>query len=689
LLNEATNVSRSTVTNERGEYVFASLAPATYTLTADITGFAPYRATDIDLGVNRDLVIDVPLSVGGIEETITVTGETPLIETATASVASAIDKAQLEVLPTPGRNVFIMAVTTPNVVHTGDPVFVRQQDQTNASLLSLGGGPLRGNLYTIDGVATTDLRNRSVINPNFEAVEEMKVQVATYDAEMGRTGGGVFNTIHRAGTNDWGGSALYQNRPGWGRSTLFFEDEVPDTTYNLWGGSGGGPIVADKVFFWASTEGYKNDDTRNQVVIFPSAAQANGNFSGTGRTIYDPLTFDPVTGNRQPFPGNVIPPNRLDPVGLALAQQLVSVGEGPIGATAILNNTAWQATGRGDWNISPTWQLSGTYMFYKSEEPANKYYTAILGEVPAFDPGASTLFRNVNLVAINLTNIPSVDSVVTFRYGYTRFFDSFEVPQFDIGSLPFSERFVQDYESVGLPRFPYVNVLGYGEDTNTGSNATHGSWASTDVIWRSQELSGTYSKFVGSHTLKFGAQWRRIGVDSFLPGYVAKFNFNADFTKGPNAFNPDPGSGDALANLLLGLPLDSDTNIIEATDTDVFVDYLGFFVQDDWRATDSLVFNFGLRIESETGLKEKEDRFATGFDRDAAFPVQVPGLNLRGGLIYPGTGGRSEQSDERGIKFGPRAGFAYSINPDTVLRPQPRRGNLRNGGLHGDHLLRP
>ena len=113
--------------------------------------------------------MDATLQVGGIAESVTVTGETPLIETATASIASAIDKAQMEVLPTPGRNVFIMAVTAPGVVHGGDPVFVRMQDQTNASLISLGGGPLRGNNYTLDGVAISDLRGRSVINPSFES----------------------------------------------------------------------------------------------------------------------------------------------------------------------------------------------------------------------------------------------------------------------------------------------------------------------------------------------------------------------------------------------------------------------------------------------------------------------------------------------------------------------------------------
>ena len=162
------------------------------------------------MGVSSFLVVDISLAIGGIEETVTVIGETPLIETATASVSSAVSRSELEVLPTPGRNVFILGVGTPNVVHTGNPVWVKQSDQTNSSLLSLGGGPLRGNNYTVDGVSTTDLRNRTVIIPVFEAVQELKVQVNTYDAEMGRTGGGVFNVIHRTGTNNWAGSAAWR-----------------------------------------------------------------------------------------------------------------------------------------------------------------------------------------------------------------------------------------------------------------------------------------------------------------------------------------------------------------------------------------------------------------------------------------------------------------------------------------------
>ena len=213
LINEETGAVRTAVTNAAGEYSFDHVRPDPYSVAAELAGFAPFVRSGVIVGISAFLFVDATLVLGGIEETITVTAETPLIESASASVASAVDRAQLDILPSPGRNVFIMSVGTPNVVHTDNPVWVKPSDQTNSSLLSLGGGPLRGNNYTVDGVAVTDLRNRAVIIPPFEAVEEMKVQTNTYDAEMGRTGGGVFNVVHRHGANEWAGSGLYQFRP--------------------------------------------------------------------------------------------------------------------------------------------------------------------------------------------------------------------------------------------------------------------------------------------------------------------------------------------------------------------------------------------------------------------------------------------------------------------------------------------
>src|SRR5581483_2966138 len=143
----------------------------------------------------------------------------------------------------------------------------RQQDQTNASLLSLGGGTRRGNNYTLDGVPITDLRNRASANPTIEALDDVKVQVHTYDAEMGRTGGGVFNTTLRAGTNQFRGTAFYQTRPISLSNNNYFSEKAglpkPNNPYNLGGGGFGGPIVKNRTFFWFATENYTDTQTRN------------------------------------------------------------------------------------------------------------------------------------------------------------------------------------------------------------------------------------------------------------------------------------------------------------------------------------------------------------------------------------------------------------------------------------------
>lgn len=259
LTNAATRQTRQTMTNDVGQFVLPNLPPGVYSLSVQVDGFKPYVQSGIEIRVSDFHVIDVPLELGGIEESVVVTGDTPLIDTANASLSASLEADEMVVLPTPARNPFFLAITTPNVVPTGAPQFQRMQDQNATSALTIGGGPVRGNNYTLDGVPITDLGNRAVIIPSMEAIEEVKVQVSTYDAEMGRTGGGVFNTVHRRGTNDWGGSALVQSRPKWAQGQLYFEKQAEepkaDSYYWLWGGSFGGVIVPDKTFFWASTEG--------------------------------------------------------------------------------------------------------------------------------------------------------------------------------------------------------------------------------------------------------------------------------------------------------------------------------------------------------------------------------------------------------------------------------------------------
>jgi len=200
-----------------------------------------------------------------------------------------------------------------------------------------------------------------------------------------------------------------------------------------------------------------------------------------------------------------------------------------------------------------------------------------------------------------------------------------------------------------------------------------GGWASDDVVQSSHTVNGTASKLVGDHSVKFGvkfgAEYRRIGNHLYLPGPAAgTFGFDLGFTAGPDPTNPDPETGDSLASLLLGFP--SSGELPRTIAFDYFLDYFGGFIQDDWRVSESVVLNLGLRLEHETGLQEKNNALVVGFDRETLWPVQpVDGMTLRGGLLYAGVDGNpTEEGDPTALKWGPRAGLSWSLDESTVLR---------------------
>jgi len=217
LTNEDTGQSRSALTNTLGEYAFASVEAGTYRIKIALQGYKTIERAGVRVGTQSFLVLDQSLEVGAIEESVTVSVQTPVVETANASHGAVLDRVTLETLPSSGRAAFLLAASLPTVVPSGDGQFNRQQDQTGASSLSLGGGTRRGNNYVLDGVSITDIVNRAVANPTMEALEDVKVQVHTYDAEMGRTGGGVFNSTLKSGTHTFRGTAFFQTRPLWGQ----------------------------------------------------------------------------------------------------------------------------------------------------------------------------------------------------------------------------------------------------------------------------------------------------------------------------------------------------------------------------------------------------------------------------------------------------------------------------------------
>lgn len=680
LINEGTNVAREVVSNESGEYNFAAVPPGTYTVKATLTGFKTYENKGIRIGTQQFITLDITLDVGQLQETITVTGAAPLIDTSNASTGAVIDAQQLSTLPSGGRSAFLFAVTVPTVVASGDAQFNRQQDQTNASLLSMGGGTRRGNNYLLDGVPITDLRNRASANPSIEGLEGVAVQVHTYDAETGRTGGGIFNTTAKSGTNEWHASGFYQGRPRWGMSNNFFAERagrpLPDTYFHLGGGGFGGPILKNRTFFWFAAEGYGSNTTRNVSARFPTSRELAGDFSqsftGAGALvpIYDPLTGDASGNGRTPFPGNVIPSNRINPVARAIASYFptpdsqVSNGAANFVRVAEIEDRAQMYQVKGDHRFNDKVSLSAFYLYNKTDEPCASFW----GQNNFADTNEYLLARRVHLLAVNNTWLPSNNTVLTLRYGLTSFDDSdFLTEEFDPATLGFSSGFIN---AIQKKKFPRGNISEYGD-----GGTAFGAIDATDRLWYSWSANATASRLVGRQTFKAGFDFRRIGTDTqSFSASSGLFNFDRLWTSG------SPTSlvgGNAFASFLLGYPSGDPGNLSRmgiSSPLNAYVNYYGGYIQDDFRVNSKLTVNMGVRVESETGLREKENRFTVAFDRTlnpggALGNIVVNGNPVRGGLVYAGqNGAATEQGNQPTLKVSPRLGLVYSFDPKTVLR---------------------
>lgn len=687
LVNEETNVTREAVSNNAGEYEFAGVAPGTYTLRAALSGFKTYQRQGLRISTQQFITFDPVLEVGDLQETVTVTADTALVQTANASVGVVLDADALQGLPSVARNMYMMSTVVPTVVLSGNQTFTRLQDLNHPSLVSLGGGARRANNYLIDGVSHTDLVNRPSVNPSLEAVESVNVQLHTYDAETGRTGGGVYNVTARSGTNVYRGTGFYQLRPNAFVANNFFSEragrEKTNSYFHNSGGGFGGPIVSNRTFFWFSMEGYKSLDSRNSGLRVPTARERIGDFSqsvnaaGQLVRIYDPLTtrVDPVTGRliRDPFPGNVIPRERLNPVALNVLQYYphpsrdISDGAANLESTADQTGYAVVSNIKIDHKFSDRVSTSGLYMTNKTSRTNENFWERGQGPNRFADPRDGTLDRSLQLLTLNHTWLPSNNTVLALRYGYTRLRDDDSTTiAFDPSTLGFGSRFVN---AMQVPKFPRGSVFDY---------EGFGAVDPTNRVWSSWSLNSTLSRLVGRHSLKAGVELRRLGVDTqSFTGGSGDLRFDRFFTSADPLANGTAASGNALASLLLGYPSGDPANqshLTVSSPLNGFVRYYGLFVQDDARLGSAVTLNVGMRLEHEDGFRERDDRITVGFDRTLnpggmLGNVIVDGRAVRGGLVYAGQNGApSYQGAPPAVKLSPRVGLTYSLNPRTAIR---------------------
>jgi hypothetical protein len=667
LVNEQTGVSKQTFTNRSGEYAFPVVDPGSYQIIAALTGYRTFERSGIVVNTQQFITLDVTLEVGVIEETITVVAESPFIDRTNASTGGVVDAVALQQIPTAGRSVFLLANLEPTVQASGNAHWNRMQDQVGNSAVSMGGGAVRANNYLVDGFPVTDLQNRASTNPTMEAVQEMKVQVHTYDAEMGRTGGGVMNMTAKSGANSFHGSGYTVFRPERYVSQLLIPKlQGQPNQPEYWrdgGGGGGGPIVKNKTFFWFAGEKYVDNQPQASSFLVPTAAELTGDFRGVTRNGQQVTIRDPLTN--QPFPNNVIPASRLNPIGLKLASYLppadtqVDNGASNFGMTDLLPNKANQVTLKLDHHFNEAVAVSGFMLRQETHEASTNY-----NPVNDFVGASYQLDRVIKTFVVNNTYVMNSSTVLTLRGGYNHFDDNYNLNDRSGSPLNF------DATSLGWPaslssqmsdthRFPSMTITGYKGSgwTNRQANGYYQYGA-----------NGTLTRLMSTHNVKIGGDYRIIGVDSLNYGAsTGNFTFSGGF------------SNNALADLLLGYPSSTSSGIPLNAELDGYVRYYSGYLQDDWRVNNRLTLNYGIRLERETGMMEKNNQETVNFDQTAVNPLNslvnvldpVTGARrqLMGGLVYAGVNGApTVQGNQPAIKPAPRAGAVYSVNDKTVLR---------------------
>ncbi|MBI3207757.1 MAG: TonB-dependent receptor [Candidatus Solibacter usitatus] len=683
--NLATNVAVSTVTNETGVYVAPFVTPGNYSIVATHEGFKRALRDNIELRVGDRVRVDFALEVGGVAEQVTVSASAELLETQSASKGQVIDSAKVRDLPLLGRNPFLLAAISAGVQYTPTRQSRSNRPFDNGGMdnFSMNGGRTFSNEFLLDGVPDTNTETTGPSNLSFvpspDATEEFKVQTNNYDSQYGRSGGGVVNVSLKSGTNRLHGTlyhyfrndklnanAFESNAAGVGRSAFRWNQpgiqiDGPVFLPKLYNGR-------DRTFFMFSWEKIKSQIPFPQTYTVPTAQQRSGDFSRTLQANGQPiLIFDPTTtvlvGNaytRQPFAGNRVPANRFDPVGAKLADYIAAPNQpgneqgfnNLVASPNPVSDEYDQFITRFDQTLTSKHKVFSRYVRGNRHE---------VNSDAGYKHEASPWYSHwrINQGAnFDLTSTLSPTLVSSLRVGYIR--HQFAIQQygegFDPAQLGFPASAVSSLPRKFFPRIGYTDYSSFGPQRSTGSEFTFSD------TWSAAE---TLNKVVGSHSLKAGAEFRVLFNNQDRPtSSFARFDFSKGYTQ-RDPLRGDAASGNAFASLLLGIPGSgsSDRNVAPAYGNHYYV----LFVQDDWRLSRKLTLNLGFRWDYESPQTERFNQMNRGFDPTGANPFQVPGLQLKGGLLF--TDDKNRLPYQRDLNnFQPRAGVAYQIGPKTVFR---------------------
>ncbi len=662
-----TGIARSAVTNQSGHYVFANLKDGIYLVQAELAGFKKFGRDGVVVQVNSTVRVDVVLEVGAMTETVEVVQETPVLQTDRADTGRTIEGRQVQDLPLGlNRNFQGMWATVPGTVTLTRPhsQFFNPQDSQETRF---NGQTRLSNNVQVDGLDDNHKPGLlTVVIPSAEAIDSVNVSTSNFDAEFGRAGGSVTSVVLKSGTNQFKGSLFAFGNTESTQARSYFAtpgSAKPDTKYQQLGATLGGPISKGKLFFFADYQRTVDDLGELRRRVIPPAQWRNGDFSSAPTTIYDPATGNPDGTGRQPFPGNIIPANRISPVARNIlakvpAPNVPGAAFGQVNfeqASFERQKTPDAVNLKLNYNPGASDQLSLRVSFQRPEIFVPGVFGDIGGGGTSF---VGTGYQNTYSTGVTWTRILNSSLIMEWRAGYLKYHNE---------ALSTGQGLNTSTE-VGIPGANY-DAFSSGISTitiNQGySNPAVGFAAS--LPWDRGEdtvsVVGMLTKLAGNHNLKLGSELRH-NEDFLLQiqdagGVRGEFGFSGAQTSIPSDTRATAGLANSFAAFLLDVPgsVRRDVKVIDRPGTKQWAVFA--FAQDKWQVSPKLTLDLGLRWEYYTPLVGIESKGGLSNYDPSNNTVRIAGY----GSVPQNIGVESTWTN-----FAPRLGLAYRFNERTVAR---------------------
>ena len=647
--NTATNLSSETSSGASGAYSIPALNPGEYRIEAASAGFKKSVLSSVILQVNQQARIDLILEVGQVTESVDVHATTPAMETESPNIGGVITQARIEALPLNGRN--FMELTTLTAGITEGVSSNAKNVLSKGFAPSAAGMPATENSYQLDGIDNKEPVYHSFnIAPSVDAIGEFKIQVGQYSAEFGSGGGAVINVVTKSGTNELHGTLFEFLRNDKLDARNFFSAKKPPLRQNQFGAYAGGPVIKNRTFVFGGYEGSRERRGITLSPTVPTADQRTGNLSSFNKTIRDPLNAG------APFPGGVIPTNRLDPISQNILKfyplpngVVVGASNYGVSPSRLVDQNNWLV--RADHRLTDNNDLMGRY----ARQSFDRYTPGAF-----LDAGGLSVPQTFENSGIGLTTRVTPTLISEFRFGFSRLISTsvgqnFYKPVMKQLGLNFQGQVSADQ----LNGYPESIVLS-GTSISTYSEGLPRIQKSS-VFQFTEGI--TWAR--NSHTFKFGADVRRSRAHELLANYVRRsYTFSGQY------------SGDGFGDFLLGFPSAANAGLDLSPQFDYGDWKMGFYAADDWKISAKLTLNLGLRYEYVTPARE-DGGYTPMFDTALGglrFPKQNKTAKdfytkLRPDLPWGFLDRETLFKPDRN-NLAPRFGFAYKPfgNTNTVIR---------------------